>query len=309
MKVVCFLNSFTFKEGNDSIPAKVPRKIARALQRRYVRNLPNEQLRCNKVKKRGDCIASLTSFPARIDTAYISIKSLLNQTVPPKEIILWLSEEEFPDHKLPENLKELLPYGLKIEYCDNLLGHKKYFYALQKYSNETLISYDDDLIYPEDSIERLLKTSKKYPGCIISNRGRGIVLKDGKVLGYDEWNLNDKELIGKPSYLMMGSNGFGYLMPPNSFPSETFNKERMKELSLYNDELWLKAMSILGHVKVVCTKGPKKPLIPAVRMPGPALAKENVEGHRNDIIFPQTLEAYPEILQILQEEAKQRGRD
>jgi hypothetical protein len=42
-------------------------------------------------------IASLTSFPARINHTYISIECLLRQSVNPDRIILWLAEDQFPN--------------------------------------------------------------------------------------------------------------------------------------------------------------------------------------------------------------------
>ena len=42
-------------------------------------------------------IVSLTSFPERMDDVHYTLYSLLNQEFKPDEIILWLSQEEFPN--------------------------------------------------------------------------------------------------------------------------------------------------------------------------------------------------------------------
>ena len=42
-------------------------------------------------------IVSLTTFPPRISQLHLMLKSILWQTCPPEKIIVWLSEQEFPD--------------------------------------------------------------------------------------------------------------------------------------------------------------------------------------------------------------------
>ena len=46
-------------------------------------------------KRKPLLIVSLTSFPERINLAHITISTLLNQSLEPDKIILWLAEEQF----------------------------------------------------------------------------------------------------------------------------------------------------------------------------------------------------------------------
>jgi hypothetical protein len=64
-------------------------------------------------------IVSLTSFPARIEMVWITVESLLRQNFKPDAIILWLTNQEFPDKKIPESLMRMQAKGLEIRYCDN----------------------------------------------------------------------------------------------------------------------------------------------------------------------------------------------
>ena len=51
---------------------------------------------------------------------------LLQQTLKPDEVILWLSEEQFPNKQLPENLTRLQEFGLSIKWCkDDIKSFKK----------------------------------------------------------------------------------------------------------------------------------------------------------------------------------------
>ena len=58
-------------------------------------------------------IASLTSYPARINIVPYVIASILNQTMKPDKIILWLGNDRFPDEKLPPFLTSSKPAELR----------------------------------------------------------------------------------------------------------------------------------------------------------------------------------------------------
>ncbi|MCQ2744694.1 MAG: glycosyltransferase family 8 protein, partial [bacterium] len=73
-------------------------------------------------KRHPQLIVSLTSFPERIDKIDKTINTLLNQTIKPDKLILWLAYEQFPNREndLPENLLKLKNYGLEIMWCEDL---------------------------------------------------------------------------------------------------------------------------------------------------------------------------------------------
>ena len=72
--------------------------------------------------------ASLTSYPARIQYVHLAIKSLMLQSCKPDRIILWLADSQFNNRQIPTTLSALEEYGLEIKWCDDLYGHKKYFW-------------------------------------------------------------------------------------------------------------------------------------------------------------------------------------
>ena len=76
-------------------------------------------------------VVSLTSYGERLDYVYLTVLSLMHQTMPPDRIVLWIDFDTDPN-SVPDSLKRLEPYGLDIRYgCENLKGHKKYFWALR----------------------------------------------------------------------------------------------------------------------------------------------------------------------------------
>lgn len=94
------------------------------------------------------------------------LKSILWQTCPPEKIIVWLSEQEFPGrlNDLPEELKILMAKGIEFRFVsENFRSHKKYHYVFREYPDSKVITVDDDLIYPRNTVERLLSLSYQYP--------------------------------------------------------------------------------------------------------------------------------------------------
>jgi len=71
-------------------------------------------------------IVSLTTIPERIDRVYLAIETLLQQSVKPDYLILWLSESDFSDEYLKSTnhaTRRLLNQknrGLKIELCKDI---------------------------------------------------------------------------------------------------------------------------------------------------------------------------------------------
>ena len=154
-------------------------KLDCLLENIYIRVERIPKCGINKEHREEKVIVSLTSFPARIDRAYYAIKSLMLQSYKADKIILWLAESQFPSRQIPKRLQMLTEHGLTIRWCDDLRSHKKYFYALQgQKNNELVITYDDDIIYENDSIEKLIKVHEQYPDCIVCIRAHEIMLDE-----------------------------------------------------------------------------------------------------------------------------------
>lgn len=248
-------------------------------------------------------VVSLTTYPARISTVWMAAASLLQQTLKPYKVILWLAEDQFPERELPGNLLRLQKRGLEIRFCDDLKPHKKYYYAMQEYPDCYIITADDDIIYPEDHIERLWKGHEKYPDAVICHWSHRIDFDgQGEFMPYDDWADNGEE---PPSFATLAVGCNGILYPPGCLPKETFNKNKIMEFSLNTDDLWLKCMEIIGGYKTVnCNEtGLLYFNIVVTRKSG--LWKSNTGKCRNnDIIWHRLMGIYPEVRNRLTEESR-----
>ena len=298
-----FLDRFKLHEdqgGTVSYVERAVRKVVNILERSYCTHLDNIAFEKEKKFREDSVIVSMTTFPARIGYVHLAIKSLLNQTVKPGKIILWLAKDQFQNVEIPEQLRALRAYGLEIRFCDeDLLAHKKYFYAMQEYPEQIIVTYDDDIIYPEDSLEKLLVMHKRYPGAIICNRGREIAIENDSVAPYRCWKVSGCVPAGVPTYRVMASTGAGTLYPPHCMPEETFDIEKIRALTLTADDLWMKVMSIKGQIPVVKSQTRGKALCVSKGKQDITLAHQNVDQSLNDRVMQDLLAQYPEVKEAL----------
>ena len=184
-------------------------------------------------------IISLTSFPKRIPTLHLVIECLLRQTVKPDKIVLYLTQSQVPDIKgLPKSLLDLQKRGLEIRLCpDEIRSHTKYFYAMQQFPEDIVITVDDDLFYRTDLVESLLKNHEAHPNAIIANWTKEIIPGKKK---YTEWPDNSLPHENNRQ-LLLGVGGVLY--PPYSLDEDVFDVEKIKNLSLTADDVWLTAMA------------------------------------------------------------------
>jgi len=256
-----------------------------------------------------DIIVSLTSFPARIDKVHKVIKTLLNQSVRPKKVILWLAEDEFPnkDADLPQQLLDLKKYGLTISYCENLFSHKKYYGTLRDYPECDLITVDDDVFYPENMIENLIKGRKQHPGCICANICNLFQLDDdGDVYSYDKWDYIYDTSYASIAVFPVGMGGVLYSR--GLLNKEVLNADTMKETAKTVDDLWLRAMGILNKSKAVVCNDLKKPYFTLFGTKKNALYHRNVGGNGSKDAWAKIMKKYPQCREILLDEY-QREKD
>lgn len=240
-------------------------------------------------------IVSLTTYPARIDTVYLTVMTLLNQTVKPKFVMLWLANEQFPkgEEELPKKLLALKDKGLEIRFCDDLRPHKKYYYTMKENPDCFVITADDDVFYPENLVEELMEASKAYPDTVICTWGHRFISDDnGDVLSANKWEyLKDGT---EPSYTVIPTGIGGVLYPPHVLSDEVFNKESIKKLCLNADDLWLKAMALLNGKKAARVPGPARTFFTILKTQDSGLYYDNALEDKNSVAWRNIMEAYPE---------------
>lgn len=224
--------------------------IKRLIKRLFIQIKLFTPIKIKNINK--DIIVSLTSYPSRLQKLHYVIRSLLHQKMSPYKIILYLGSDT-KDSDIPYSLKKLQKYNFEIKKnYEDLKPHKKYFYAMQEFSDKIIITVDDDLIYDENLISDLYNSYKKYPNCVSARRVHKMTQKDNKIESYNNWLWEYKNELN-PSHSLLATGCGGVLYPAHIFPKETFNKDDIKKYCLNTDDIWLKFMELKNDIKVVFT--------------------------------------------------------
>ncbi len=218
------------------------------LKKVYTR-FSSEKSGLNMMLRDKNIIVSLTSFPKRIDTVWLTIESLFRQSLKADMIILWLADTQFPNglDDLPANLLRLQRRGLTIRFCDDLRSHKKYFYVMQEYPNDLIVLADDDAFYPKDMLKKLFQLHQKYPNDICCSTAQKISPDFTEMPSvWQNPKLSDNLEHRSDLQVFTGS---GSLFPPNSLDKLAFDKDLMTELCPSADDLWLTFMAYKHSTK------------------------------------------------------------
>lgn len=209
----------------------------------------------DKEEREERIIVSLTSFPERISYVPIVLQRVLMQTIRPDKVILWLSEEQFPEREgnLPEDVLQMRKYGVEIRWCKgDAKAYKKVLPALKAFPNDLLIIIDDDLEYRIDFLELLYKAHLKYPEAIIASRVHRLVLdENGNLAPYEKWEKECNYDTNQVKYDWFFTGGAGTLLPPHIFGEEIFNEAIIKELCPHADDIWLNVNAAINKVPIV----------------------------------------------------------
>lgn len=232
-------------------------------------------------------IISLTSYPARFPTLHISLKSVLNQTMKPSRVILWL-DKDVSQESIPQSILKLKKKGLEIR-CEgeSLKPHKKYFHAMKEFRNACIITVDDDVIYTRDMVATLYASFQKYPNCISARRVHKILYDmNSNAVEYNSWNYDCKKET-KPSKQLIATGVGGVLYPPHVFnmDTENFNPQNIMDNAWTVDDVWLKFVENSLNIPIVWV--PNKQTHPFC-ITNKELAKTslyiaNVHNNRNDV--------------------------
>lgn len=191
-----------------------------------------------------EVVVSLTTFDKRIDNVYLTIESLLQQSLKPDRVVLWIAEGELGGAGLPYILRLQERRGLEVRFCAEDLGpYKKFYYALQCFPDSLLITVDDDTLYPHDLVDQLYRAHRADPDSVPCHRAHRIRLAgDGAVLPYKRWEK--PTLDGTPSPLVFPTGVGGVLYAPGHLDDQVLDRDRFMALCPGADDIWLKAMSL-----------------------------------------------------------------
>lgn len=208
----------------------------------------NESITVQKLDDEKELIVSFTTYNKRIHDVHLVVESIAQQTLKPNRLILWLDEDEFTLDTIPLILKKQMVRGLEVCFCPNYRSYKKLIPTLQKYPDATVITIDDDILYPHDMIECLVREHNSYPNCIIGHRAHKMKFrKDQSLMPYNEWENETKD--NDPSYSIFITTGAGTLFPARCFSKGVLESDVFLSVCPTADDVWFNAIATFNGVK------------------------------------------------------------
>lgn len=208
----------------------------------------------NQTEEREEKVTvSLTSYGRRVKSVVsYTIISLLRQTYKPDRIVLWLGEDHWNDENLPACLKRLKKYGLTVNYCRDVKSYKKLVPSLNTYSEDIIITFDDDVFYRNNLVELLVNAYKKDPSCIYSHVAENVIFSSkGKLLSYSDWSMCSIYQSGRLVFPL----GYGGCLYKRSLLYKDICREDLfMKLAPKADDVWFYFMEFLQGTK--CTALP-----------------------------------------------------
>jgi hypothetical protein len=232
----------------------------------------------------GRIVVSLTSFPARIGKLWMVIFSMLKQTKRPDLIILYLSKDQFPGglKSLPRILQRFNKLGLLNVFFkeDDLRSHKKYYYSFKAFKDDLIVTVDDDIFYPENTIQDLFELYMRFPNSICCQRAYKVSRTvEGGIGPYNDWRLL-REGAG-PSFDVFHTSGGGTLYRPKFFNDDIFDVNVFKELCFSADDIWLNFHANRSGITTVKSNRYSE-IIPVMQWNNVRLKEFNVYDGGND---------------------------
>lgn len=200
-------------------------------------------------------ILSLTSFEPRFATLHLTLKSLLNQSVAPDQIILWIAHEELP--LLPARVRRLAATGISIRGCEDIGSYKKLIYALEEFPDAYIATADDDLFYEPRWLETMVSTADISEKVVVCHRAHRIAIDEiGRIAPYESWARNVQDPSSRtPCADLVPTTGGGALFPPRSMAAEVSDRSLFKRLAPTADDLWFYWMARRAGTKFMKVGG------------------------------------------------------
>lgn len=240
-----------------------------------------------------DIIVSLTTYGKRLNDVAFTIESIMQQTMKPNRIILWL-EDGLKEQHLPEALKNQMSRGLEIDYCKDIRSYKKLIPTLKLYPEAAIITIDDDALYEYDLLEHLISAYINQPQYIHASRVHRIRIEKNVVQSYKKWNQRIEEL--GPHRLNFAVGIGGILYPPGILGEGVLNEDVFMDICRYADDIWFYAMAVKMEVlvnKVFTRDSHGQDYLSNYKVQEYALSKINAHGKNlNDSQFREVFSKY-----------------
>lgn len=248
-------------------------------------------------------IVSVTSYHKRFSALVQTLATLDSQKQDEDyEVHVHLSEEDVGKNieyqEEFDKIEQQAQHVLFFYHRDNLLSYKKLFYSLKSFPDATIITADDDVLYPHDWLDGLLKKHKQHPDCIICYRGHYLEINKGKFKRYANIMFK-RRTCTEPSLWLLPTGVSGVLYPPGSLdPTIALDRSAFMQMAPKSDDFWFKLASLSKKTKCVRVHQHNQRFPPVPFTQISALAWSNAAFGVNDQVLQNISERYHDIFAV-----------
>ena len=199
-------------------------------------------------------IVSLTSFPAAITYAVRAIRSILDGSVLPDKVVLYLTLSQFGEAGLPQELLELADTHALFEirnYDRDIRSYRKLVPALRDFPEAVIVTVDDDVAYHRHMLRDLLRLHEQVPNAVLAHRAKR--MKPGRP--YRTWSkYRWYSFVLKrihSGYRNIQTGVGGVLYPPHALKTEMLDVELFTAIAPTTDDIWFWAAAVANGTPVV----------------------------------------------------------
>jgi hypothetical protein len=196
---------------------------------------------------------SLTSHGRRLGSVFIAIESIARGDCKPRSLFLYLSEQE--EGRIPGSLKRLVERGLQVVFTKDLGPHTKYYPYVESQidlgstpSSVSLVTADDDKIYPRDWLQKLVTVRRTNQRSILCYRAKDVIVVDGVFAPYRTWPVH-RQGQGDSQLFLTGVSGVLY---PHFFLVELKRLgTKFMATCPKADDIWLNFVASQNGVEII----------------------------------------------------------
>ena len=218
---------------------------------RYLSYQIGDYIGVNIVKREIPIVVSLTSFENNFNDLELTLFSLLNQSISPDKIILWLSKE-YELSELPYSITRFIKNGLEVRFVEDKGQYNNIIYALKEFNDSIVVTAEDNIIYQKDWLKKLYHSYITNPQDIHAHRALGVKTEHAGISSVTKWiKYVNKET---PEYGNFGILEGGILFPPNCFTKEIFREDIYNKKLPISADIWLWFMAVVSGRKTRVVK-------------------------------------------------------
>lgn len=206
----------------------------------------------NTVKQK--VIVSMTSFPAAIPYAAQAIMSILDGSVIPDKVVLYLTFSQFGERGVPKDLLDIAdhyPFFEIRNYDIDIRSYRKLIPALQDFPDAVIVTVDDDVAYHKNMLRDLLRLHEQIPDAVLAHRAKR--MKPGKP--YRKWSKYRwySFLFNKihSSFTNIQTGVGGVLYPPHSLKQDMLDVNLFTQIAPTTDDIWFWAAAVANGTPIV----------------------------------------------------------